>query len=340
MKFERIFVESRVRRLPRTADILRRLPAVPIEEIDRISEVFEKARKPYLQKRTSLNLFLGRKDGQLVKPAPHAYGLDGDPHYYFIYAYNCIYECEYCYLQGYFRSPDIVLFVNHEEILAEISRIAAASPGKRVWFHSGEFSDSLALSHLSGEWPLYWEAFGGLPNARLELRTKSVNIRPILTLGPLPNIIVTFSLSPADAARQFDRQTPGLHSRLKAAQKLAEAGFRLGFHFDPIIYEENFIDSYRELIRELMRAVPLSQMEFFSLGVVRFTREVYQEFSRNYPQSPLIGSRLIKSFDGKMRYSRPKRLFLLKSIRNLLTEAAVPPQKIYLCMEDEAGGDR
>ena len=48
-----------------------------------------------------------RKARQLVKETPAAYGLSGEPHYYFIHSYNCLYECDYCYLQGYFHSPDL-----------------------------------------------------------------------------------------------------------------------------------------------------------------------------------------------------------------------------------------
>ncbi|MEL6821384.1 MAG: hypothetical protein AAFP70_06475, partial [Calditrichota bacterium] len=106
--FECLFLEEQVKDNKYAMRILEAFPDVPVRDIRKVEDVFGRVKKPYLQKRTNLNLFIGRKEGNLVKEAPDAYGLDGEPHFYFIHAYNCIYECEYCYLQGYFNSPDLV----------------------------------------------------------------------------------------------------------------------------------------------------------------------------------------------------------------------------------------
>lgn len=334
--FKRIFVEKRVRNVQYARDILKKLAPTPVEEVDRIQDIFERVKKPYLHKRTSLNLMLAQKDGALVKPAPDAYGLGSDPHYYFVHAYNCIYECEYCYLQGYFQSPDMVLFVNHEQVQAEMQQtIDGHQADTIVWFHAGEFSDSLAVSHITNEWALYWPFFQKNTTARLELRTKSVNTSPIEYLGPMPNIIVTFSLSPDEAIRLYDRKTPSLRGRLTAIQRLAEQGFQLGFHLDPIIDSENTIEQYRQLLDLMIQACPVAQIEYISLGVVRFTRDVFREFNRNYPDSKLNNHEYVKSFDNKIRYLRPHRHFLLKAVQQICLEAGVPSERIYLCMEDQ-----
>ncbi|MBC7430208.1 MAG: hypothetical protein H7336_16460, partial [Bacteriovorax sp.] len=110
--FEVIYVENQLINHPRVLEILKKYPNSKVHNIDKVEDVFGRVKKPYLQKRSNLNLFLGEKKGQLVKLAPPAYGLSGEPHYYFVHAYNCIYECNYCYLQGYFHSPDIVLYLN------------------------------------------------------------------------------------------------------------------------------------------------------------------------------------------------------------------------------------
>lgn len=330
-----IYVEEKVQSYPRVQEMLKKLKKAPII-IDRYDDLWGRAKKPYLQKRDSLNLFIARKEGQLIKEAPDAYGKKGEPHYYFIHAYNCIYECQYCYLQGYFTTPDIVLFVNHEEIISQMEDALAKNPNQNVWFHAGEFSDSLALSHLTNELPLYRDFLAKNPRAIIELRTKSVNTRELLKLEPLPNLIVSFSLSPKEMAKKVDLKTPSTESRLEAMKTLSEKGFSLGAHFDPIIFEDNFKDHYQDLLSSLAGLDLISKIHYLSLGVVRYTKEVYREVERNYPDSVLHTGPVIKSFDGKVRYHRPMRMWILNTVKELCLNHGMPSDKIYLCMEEDA----
>jgi spore photoproduct lyase len=335
--FDRIFIEEDSIDHPKVRKILRKFPTTPTKTINKIEDIFAKVKKPYLQKKDGLNLFLGEKKGNLVKTAPNAYGLSGEPHYYFIHAYNCVYECNYCYLQGYFHSPDIVVFINHDDICKEIEEIANKhlENGMTSWFHAGEFSDSLALSHITGEVPIYHDLFSRLPHAKLELRTKSANIKEIEKLPPRKNIITTFSLSPADKIKNNDFKTPSLNARLKAIGKLSTLEHPIGIHFDPVVYDENFKEKYTTLIDQLFEHLSPESLEYISVGVVRFTKDVYNQVLKNYPNSELLSSELIKSQDGKIRYNRPMRLWILSTIKEILLSRKVSDEKIYLCMEDE-----
>ncbi|CBW25921.1 putative lyase [Halobacteriovorax marinus SJ] len=335
--FDTIFVETDLKKNKRALEIIDTFKSARVKYIDKIEDIFNRVKKPYLQKNESLNLFLGNKKGQLVKEAPDAYGLSGEPHYYFIHAYNCIYECNYCYLQGYFNSPDIVVFLNHREICDEIERVTldCDKKGLTPWFHAGEFSDSLALTHITGELEIYHELFSRLPQAKLELRTKSANVKELLKLPPKENIITSFSLSPADKIQKNDLKTPSLKARLVAIKKLVEAGHKVGIHFDPVVYDNDFKEKYQDLINDLFSILPVQKLEYISVGVIRFTKDVYHQVRKNYPESELLSSELIKSFDGKIRYNRPMRLWILSAIKELLLEAGVKQEKIYLCMEDD-----
>lgn len=331
--FSRILIEEELLEHPRAKYIFSKFPNVPVKNISNYEDVFGRVKKPYLQKRDNLQLFLARKKGQLIKEAPDAYGVKGEKHFYFIHAYNCIYECEYCYLQGYFHSPDLVFFLNHEEIGQEIKKIYNSSKEKGLWFHAGEFSDSLALSHLTGELPYYFELFKKLPKAKLELRTKSVNISALMELTPSENIIVTFSLSPEQRIKKTDLKTPSLKHRLSAIEKLAKRGYRIGIHFDPVVLEDNFSQRYKELIHQLNQALPAKQLEYLSLGVVRFTKDVYHQVKKNYPTSDLLASEFQMTPEGLIRYPKPLRLAMLRRLESECLEAGIEEKKIYLCME-------
>lgn len=328
-----VYLEEKISSHPRALSILEKVKKTPIV-IPRYDDFWGRSKKPYLQKRDSLNLFLARKEGQLLKLAPDAYGKAGEPHYYFIHAYNCIYECQYCYLQGYFNTPDIVLFINHEEIIAEMENVLKLYPGKKVWFHAGEFSDSLALTHLTGELELYHEFCQKYPDAIIELRTKSVNTRELEKLIPLPNLIVSFSLSPEEIAKKVDLKTPAAKNRIQALKKLSDLGWIVAAHFDPIIYDDKFRENYLALLSDLG---PYNEkLAYLSLGVVRFTKDVYRETERNYPDSLIHAGPMVKSFDGKVRYHRPMRMWILNSVKDLAIKSGAKLERIYLCMEDDA----
>lgn len=330
-----IYVENALKDNEHVKSILSKLDRIPLY-LDSYEEIWGRSKKPYLHKRDSLNLFLAKKKGQLLKEAPDAYGSQGEAHYYFIHAYNCIYECQYCYLQGYFNTPDIVLFVNHDEIISEMQKTLDLHQGRNVWFHAGEFSDSLALTHLTGELNLYHDFCKKNHNAIIELRTKSINIRELEKLEPLPNFIISFSLSPKTMAKRVDLKTPSTDSRLKAMTILQSLGWLLGAHFDPIIYEENLKDKYQDLLSCMKEANLLANLKYLSFGVVRFTKDVYREAEKNYPDSVIHTAPMVKSFDGKVRYHRPMRMWIMNTIKELAIKNGMREERIYLCMEENA----
>ena len=333
--WNKVYVEEALISSPRVIKILDKIKKDPIL-LKSYDEIWGKSKKPYLHKRDSLNLFLAQKKGQLLKLAPEAYGQAGEPHYYFIHAFNCIYECQYCYLQGYFNTPDIVLFINHEEIIAEMQKALDESPAQRVWFHAGEFSDSLALTHLTGELELYHEFCRKNPRAVIELRTKSVNTKELMLLEPLNNFIVSYSLSPQKMGQNIDLKTPSTNARLKTMNELNQRGFKLAAHFDPIIYQDQFKPQYEELLQTMSELSLTRNLSYLSMGVVRYTKDVYREVERNYPDSPLHSAPIVKSFDNKVRYPHPMRMWMMNTIKDLALKYGVPESGIYLCMEENA----
>ena len=189
---------------------------------------------------------------------------------------------------------------------------------------------------MSGELNHYFKLFSDLPFCNLELRTKSVNIRELIKEEPLENIITSFSLSPAHRIKNNDLKTPSLKNRLQAIFELQNRGFPIGIHFDPIIYDEDFISSYEELADQLLENISADKIRYISLGVVRFTKEVFQKVQKNYPDSDLLAQEFVRSFDNKIRYNRPMRLWMLSTIKQQLIDRGISPDRIYLCMEDNA----
>lgn len=335
MRIDRLYVERAAEKWPATPGIIARLEPRETLAIDDYQDLFSRRRTEYLKKRAAQNVFIAVKRGAMVKEAPPAYGYGlSDLHFYYVHAYNCVYECEYCYLQGYFSSPDLVFFVNHDDALAEMQQIVTQQRGlKRVWFHAGEFSDSLALSHISGELPYYWKFFRQNPDTWLELRTKSVNLSVLRALPPLPNVVVSFSLATEPQAAAYDHGTPSVRQRLAAMQRLRDMGFRLAVHFDPLIFADDFAEQMQAIAGQIGNWVGFSAIEYISVGAVRFAKEVYRETRQNYPESRIFARHFIQGSDSKMRYIRPLRLYLIETAQAALKKHGCPSEKIYICME-------
>ena len=206
----------------------------------------------------------------------------------------------------------------------------------QVWFHAGEFSDSLALTHLTGELYLYHDFCLRNPKAIIELRTKSVNTKELLKLAPLKNFIISFSLAPQKISKSLDLKTPSTSARLKTMKELKGHGYKLAAHFDPITYQDTFKDNYQELLTQMQELNLTEELSYLSLGVVRFTKDVYREVERNYPDSIIHATPMIKSFDNKVRYNHPMRMWIMNTVKELAIKAGIKKEAIYLCMEENA----
>lgn len=331
--FQKIFVENQIENNSIVQKILKNFPKTPTFSINKVESYFGNFKKPYLEKRRELNLFLGRKQGDLIKQAPDAYGKAGAPHFYYVHAYNCIYECQYCYLQGHFFSPDIVWFVNHEEIIQQMKKMASKYPNG-LWFHAGEYSDSLAMAHITGELDLYHQFCQEHPHAQLELRTKSVNIKPLLRLDPAPNFIVSVSLSSIESAKKFELKVPGVTARIDFLEKLVQIGHPIALHFDPMIYTPEWEAEYQEVLNRLFERIAPEKIEYISIGIVRFPGKIYQEVQRNYPDSTLHHYQMKRNSDGKIGLPRPLRLKMVKTLRKKLQAKGIALEQIYACMEE------
>ena len=87
-------------------------------------------------------------------------------------------------------------------------------------------------------------------------------------------------------------------------------------------------------MKNLLQTFSLKDIEYISLGVVRFTKDVYKQVKLNYPKSEYFYSELISSHDNKVKYPRPMRMWLLSKIKELCLNLGASEKSVYLCMED------
>jgi spore photoproduct lyase len=323
-----LYIEEAVADHPRVLDIRRRFSGARVVSCRRYGEVFNSTAQNFrLQKRRPA-LILAEKHRQLVLPVPEGYGIGARANYYFSHLLNCLYDCRYCFLQGMYRSAHYVLFVNYEDFRRDIRRIAEASP-EPVHFFSGYDCDSLALEPVTGFVADFLPLFRALPNALLELRTKSTQTRALLDRTPSPNCVVAYSFTPDEIAAAVEHRTPDNARRLEALRKLQERGWPVGLRFDPLIYQEGCRDQYRRLFAQVFRDIDAERLHSVTLGVFRQPTAFFKAMERLYPDEALFAGPL-ETREGRVSYRAELEADLFDFCRAELLHY-IPEDKLFPC---------
>ncbi len=247
---------------------------------------------------------------------------------------QCSLQCTYCILQAYFNQPNLRLFGNVEEMLRPLAEELAAHPDELHRFGTGEFTDSLLLDPYTRLSRLLVPFFAGKPNAVLELKTKTDFVDSLLNLPHGGNTIVAWSLNAPAIRRSEERRAASIGERLKAARRCAEAGYKLAFHFDPLIEHPGWRRGYGEVLDRLFDAVDPGDIVWISMGAFRFMPELKAVIQDRHAESRIVYGEFIRGLDGKIRYFRDVRVELFHRLYERI-RAADPDLCVYLCMESE-----
>lgn len=279
-------------------------------------------------------LYLTHYNGEVIKPCP------GTPSYiccgYKIIniGINCPLDCSYCILQAYINQPFLRIYSNLPDRISEIEDYLEKNAHEVHRFGTGEFTDSLALDHITG-WSNYLiPIIQKMENASLELKTKTDNIDGVLRLPFRDRIIISWSLNTRRIISWEERGTASLKKRILSARKCQEEGFFVGFHFDPIIQYQGLKDDMEEVIDLLSGHIDPTKMIWISMGTMRFMPSLKDIIQKRHPKSFVLDGEFIKGLDGKYRYFKPIRIEIYSFMNEMLRKWSSEPA-IYLCMESD-----
>ena len=326
---EIIYIENSIADHPRTLEILARFPQATPIPCANYKEIFNPSNQNFRLQKKNPSLILAQKKGNFALPIPETYGIGGKHNFYFSHMLNCLYDCRYCFLQGMYPSAHYVLFINYEDFLTDIKFKTAQHPEQPVWFFSGYDCDSLALDQISQFSPSFLPFFRAHSNAHLELRTKSVNIQPLLSSQPLENVITAFSFTPQEISDQLEKGVPSVSSRLKAMKKLTDSGWQVGLRIDPIIDCNDFTSRYQSLFSDIFSTLPVEMIHSVSLGAFRMPAPFFKKMEKLHPEEKLFTGRLEKR-QGVVSYQEEIENERKETCTQLLLEH-IPSNKLFAC---------
>ncbi|MEL7431879.1 MAG: spore photoproduct lyase family protein [Chlamydiota bacterium] len=279
---ETIYVEKEIASHRRTLQFLQRFRSPRIISCDNYQEIFNRRNQSFREQKKSPAWIVAKKHGALVHSIPKDFAIGGENNYYFSHVLNCPYDCTYCFLQGMYSSAYYVFFINFEEVQAEIERKSPAH------FFSGYDGDSLALEPKTHFLQEFLPFFASCPENLLEIRTKSLYVRPFMHLSPIKNVVIAWSLNPQNIVSSLEKKTPSLEKRLDAAQTMQKRGWKIGLRFDPVIFQDNFQETTRAFFAQVFAKINAKLVHSATLGAFRLPVSFRKQMEKNVANKKIL----------------------------------------------------
>lgn len=308
-------------------------PRTVFKEIESLKGYLQKTRKftiaDYNNRRDIVFIIKERYD--FFKPCPCTQGATGCGYHIFNLGLGCIFECTYCYLQEYVNSPGIILPANIDLFFNAFT--AYKRPGMRIG--TGEFSDSLMLDHITEYSRSLIDFFSRHTEVTFEFKTKSNRTVNLLKARHNGNIVVSWSLNPQRIIDENEFLTTSLKERLDAAARCVEAGYRVGFHFDPVFCFSGWEREYGRVLELVFNKIKTRHIAWLSLGTLRFKPPLKKIIEARFPQNKILDEELLLGYDNKLRYTYNLRYNIYKSLLRMMRQHA-KHLPVYLCMEEKS----
>jgi spore photoproduct lyase len=327
---EKIFVEKSAASSCLKNSFKTAFPKAKLREIESLKKFIgdNKKSRPFDCNKRRDMVFITSEKYDFFKRCPCTKGAIGCGYHIFNLGFGCIFDCTYCYLQEYNNAPGLIFPGNMDKFFEEFTRYK--KPGMRIG--TGEFSDSLMLDHVTKYSSAIIEFFNKHEDATFEFKTKSSNIDNLLKTQHSGNIVASWSLNPQKIIDKNEFFTADLGERLASAKECVEAGYKTGFHFDPIIYFKGWEREYSGVIDLLFSKIKPKDIAWISMGTFRFKPELKSIMENRFPDNEILDEELLIGYDNKLRYPSSLRYNIYKSMLDMFKKHS-KKLLIYLCME-------
>lgn len=324
--FSHIYIEEALLTHERARQILCSFPDAVIVPIQHYKDVFNRSHQNFHIQSLQKKLILAVNPGQLVYPgAPVCQNFGQEYFYYTSNVLNCLYDCEYCYLQGMYPSSNLVVFLNLHDNFAELAAILKEHPAYVCISYDTDLLTLEPVFHFIKDWIAFAKCN---PELTIEVRTKSANARLIEELEPIQNMIYAWTLSPEPVSRQYEHRAPSFRARLLTVLAAIKYGHPVRLCFDPMLVIPDAVNLYTTMIDEVFSQIDASMLYDVSLGLFRISKEYLKQFRSQRPDSA-IAMYPYQLSDGYCHYSKESAKELLSEVYKKL-KLYVPEESIFM----------
>lgn len=324
--FSHIYIEKEALEYPNTKKILNYFNQAKIIEINHYKDVFSRSHQNFVIQKQSPKLVLAvKKENLIYKGAEVCEDFGNNYFYYTSNMMNCIYDCEYCYLQGMYSSSNVVIFVNIEDILKETEKLLEKH---KVYMCISYDTDILAFENVIGYASIWINFAKEHKNLTIELRTKSDNFKAIESIKSQENVILAWTLSPDEVINTYEHKTPSVRARILSAKSAIDKGWRVRICFDPMLYVRNWREKYKDLIDDTFKELKVEKINDVSIGVFRVSKDYLKKMRRQRNDS-IILNYPFETVNGVCSYSNDMSKEMVEYAYEL-TKKYLPKDKIYI----------
>jgi len=329
---EHVWIDKSVANHPQTIRIMNKLQGVETDIVDDVRLL----KHPSSLSAAKKQMILTEHKGRAFKPCQ---GI-GAGHLCCNYRVidlisGCPMDCSYCILQSYLaNNPRTTVYVNIESILSDVASFLDSNPNRNFRIGTGELADSLALDPIIEYAPILIPFFASKKNAILELKTKSTAVDHLLNLRHNNKTVISWSVNSPSIIETDERDTASLDERFAAAKRAVNAGYKVGFHFDPMIITKSVddeMDGYLSVANTILEHFNERDIAWISLGSLRYPKDLAEKSINRFKDTRIFSGELVPA-GNKMRYLRFVRQSAYKPLWDRFSQG-ISENKLYLCME-------
>lgn len=290
--FHHVYVERKLRGQYDVTGIFDKLSGSRVVWINHYKDIFNRKGQSLAFQKKSPALILAKKEGKLVYNGSKECQSFGNEHFYYTSCImNCLFDCEYCYLQGMYPSADVVLFMNLDDIFHEVDELLREHG---VYICISYDTDLVALENITGYCRRWIEYAKNRVGLTIELRTKaelSDSFIRMLDEKECENIIFAFTLSTDMIQLSYEHNTSSIQSRIASIMRASQKGLNVRVCFDPLLTYADLSalkKAYGTLIDKLFESVTAQMLYDVSLGEFRVPCDYLKRMRKRRPDSKLL----------------------------------------------------